>query len=248
MRQKLIDLYGRRHNYLRLSITDRCNLRCFYCMGPAGVQLLDRDQILKYEEILEVVKVGAELGIDRVRITGGEPLVRNNLVWLIKAIRQIPTIKDLSLTTNGILLNEQAQELREAGLDRVNISLDSLIPATYSRITRGGVLERVLAGIDSALKVGLNPVKINVVLLKGVNDQEVPQLLQFARQNPVEIRFIEYMALNHVGVTDPGYYVPLSFVLETIKALEYTLEPLRFNLGNQTAETYTIAGGKGVSA
>lgn len=245
MPQKLIDCYGRLHNYLRISVTDRCNLRCFYCMGPDGVPLLKRDRILKYEEILEIVKVGAELGIDRVRITGGEPLVRNNLVWLIKAIRQIPVIKDLSLTTNGILLSEQARELREAGLDRINISLDTLNPETYSRITRGGVLGRVLTGIDSALKVGLNPVKLNVVLIKGVNDHDVPDLLRFARENPVEVRFIEYMSLNDAGGKDPGYYLPLQYIRETAAALKDKLEPVRFSVGNGTAERFTIAGGKG---
>jgi cyclic pyranopterin phosphate synthase len=243
--QELVDRYGRQHNYLRLSVTDRCNLRCFYCMGPNGVPLLDRGTILKYEEILEIVKVGSELGISRVRITGGEPLVRKNLAWLVREIRKIAEIEDLSLTTNGILLGEYAQELRDAGLDRVNISLDTLTPETYAQITRGGVFERVLEGIESAIKVGLFPVKMNVVLIKGVNDQEVPQLLQFAYNHPVQVRFIEYMALGGADNVGPDYFLPLEFVLKTASASNCKLKPPPAVIGNGTAETFSIIGGKG---
>jgi len=243
--RKLVDAFGREHNYLRISITDRCNLRCFYCMGPDGVPWLDRKQILNYEEILEVVKVAADLGVNRIRLTGGEPLVRKNLNWLIQKIREIPQITDLSLTTNAILLAEQALELREAGLDRVNISMDTLDPAVYSQITRGGDLSRVWAGIEAALKAGLNPVKLNIVLLKKVNEAEIPNLLRLAYERPLHIRFIEYMPLGYLGINHPEHYLSLQVIRETAAALDMDLKPTDSLKENGAAETYALSGGKG---
>lgn len=170
----LIDLYGRKHDYLRISVTDRCNLRCIYCMGPEGVKQIPHHQILTYEEILEVVKAGAALGISKIRLTGGEPLVRKGILFLVKEIAQVPGITCLAMTTNGILLPQFAAPLKEAGLQRVNISLDSLKPAVYRKITRCGELAQALAGIEAALEAGLNPVKINIVLMKRINHREVP--------------------------------------------------------------------------
>lgn len=246
-RKSLVDSFGRIHNYLRISVTDRCNLRCVYCMGSEGVNWLDREKILRYEEIVEVVKVAAGLGINKIRITGGEPLVRKDLSFLIKELRRIPGIKDLSLTTNGLLLAEQAKELHEAGLDRVNVSLDSLDPENYRQITRGGELKEVISGIEAALKVGLSPVKINVVLMKGLNDHEVPTFLKIASEQPLQIRFIEYMPLgtvNNEKLKDAS--LSAATVLETAAALETPLtENSSKNCGEGPSELFKLLGGIG---
>lgn len=241
--KKLVDSFGRLHNYLRLSVTDRCNLRCTYCMGAEGVRWLEREKILRYEEIVEVVKTAVTLGIERVRLTGGEPLVRKDLHLLIRELSQIPGLKDLAMTTNGLLLPEQAQLLREAGLNRVNISLDSLNPDTYHSVTRGGELRQALAGIEAALKTGFNPVKINVVLMKGINDCEVPNFLRLAYERPLHIRFIEYMPVGGEKMEQVNRFLPARSVLET--AASYELTPAETVPGNGPAETYRIAGGAG---
>lgn len=237
---QLVDHYGRRHNYLRLAVTDRCNLRCTYCMGPEGVRRLDRKKILKYEEILEVVQAAAGIGIRRIRVTGGEPLVRKGLAWLIREIHRIPEIEDLSLTTNGLLLAEQAEDLHQAGLDRVNISLDSLDPATFKAITRGGDLGRVLAGVEAALKVGLHPIKINTVLMRGINDHEVPNLLRLAFERPLHMRFIEYMPIGEAY--SPALFLPAWFVEQTAVRMGFRLSPVGLLPGNGPARVYSLGG------
>lgn len=241
----LKDRYGRIHNQLRVSVTDRCNLRCIYCMNPEGLPLLPREQILSYEEILAVVRVAAELGINRLRFTGGEPLVRKGLDWLIGEIRCIPGIDDLSLTTNGLLLAEQAPSLRRAGLDRVNISLDSLDPATYASITRGGDLARVLAGLEAALDAGLHPVKVNAVLMRGINDREVPDFLRLANRLPIQVRFIEYMPIGAPGETQNEYYLSADYILEAAASLEMDLVPVGSPAGAGPAVAYGVRGGEG---
>ncbi len=189
----LLDPYRRRINYLRISVTDRCNLRCRYCMPEEGISLISHEEILTYEEILRIVRVFAKEGISKVRLTGGEPLVRKGIVDFIFRLSNIPEVKDLSLTTNGILLKEFAQNLKQAGLKRINISLDSLKRDRFFQITRRDDFERVWGGIEQALKVGLNPIKINMVAIQGLNDDEIESFAQLTLQLPLTIRFIEYM-------------------------------------------------------
>lgn len=241
----LIDLYGRKHDYLRISVTDRCNLRCLYCMGPEGVQAIPHDQILSYEEILEVVRAGAGLGINRIRLTGGEPLVRKGLPQLINRINEVPGIHDLSMTTNGLLLPEYARSLKEAGLQRVNISLDSLKPAVYRKITRCGELHQALAGIEAALEAGLKPVKINIVLMKGINHREVPAFLKMALERELHLRFIEYMPIGSQGIEHQNYYLPVSYVMEQAERLGLRLAPTESPAGAGPAENFSLPGGRG---
>jgi GTP 3',8-cyclase len=190
---ELIDSFGRRINYLRLSVTDRCNLRCSYCMPPDGVPKLAHGEMLSYEELLRVAREAVSLGIEKIRITGGEPLVRKGLVGFIEQLAAIPGLKELVLTTNGVLLREMALPLRRAGVQRLNISLDSLNSKTFAGITRGGELHRVLDGIAAAEEAGFPPVKINMVVMRGVNDDEVPDFAALTFQRPCTVRFIEYM-------------------------------------------------------
>lgn len=190
---KLIDRFARQINYLRLSVTDRCNLRCVYCMPPSGILHKAQETILTFEEIYRIVRIAADLGIDKVRITGGEPLVRKDMDKLIEKLRPIASLKEIALTTNGIYLDRYATSLKAAGLDRVNISLDTLRPDRFYRITRGGDLDRVLRGIESALSAGLSPVKINVVLLNGFNTDEISAFASLTKSRPIHVRFIEYM-------------------------------------------------------
>jgi len=190
---KLIDSHGRRINYLRLSVTDRCNLRCSYCMPPEGVPLLQHGDILEYEELYRLASEAVALGIEKIRITGGEPLVRKGLLGFIERLAAIPGLKELVLTTNGMLLREMAQPLRDAGVQRLNISLDSLNPATFSAITRGGELARVLDGIAAAEEAGFPPLKINMVVMRGINDHELPDFAAMTLTKPYTVRFIEYM-------------------------------------------------------
>lgn len=193
----LLDPFRRKINYLRISITDRCNLRCRYCMPEQGVPLIPHGEILTYEEILRIVHVFAMEGISKVRLTGGEPLVRKGIVDFVSSLSQIKEIKDLSLTTNGILLREFAQDLKNAGLKRINISLDSLKKEKFYQITRKDDFERVGAGIEESLRVGLSPIKINMVAIKGLNDDEIESFAQLTLALPLVVRYIEYMPSNN---------------------------------------------------
>ena len=189
----LIDTYGRHINYLRLSVTDRCNLRCTYCMPPEGVKKLGHGDLLSYEELYRVAEAAVGLGIRKIRVTGGEPLVRKGVVGFLERLAALPGLKELVLTTNGLLLEKLALPLRQAGVQRLNISLDSLQPATFARITRGGELERVLAGIAAAEAAGFSRVKINMVVMRGVNDRELLDFAALTLDRPWTVRFIEYM-------------------------------------------------------
>ena len=192
----MYDSFNRRINYLRVSVTNRCNLRCTYCMPAEGVKMLSHADILTYEEIIEVIQLAVAMGIDKVRITGGEPLVRKGIVDFIGRVAGIPGIKDLGLTTNGILLGEFALALAGAGLHRINISLDTLDPARYWEITRGGDLSAVLRGIEASLKAGLKPVKINCVIQNSSDEPDAAAVREFCLANGLEARFIHQMDLG----------------------------------------------------
>jgi GTP 3',8-cyclase len=192
----MLDRFNRKISYLRISVTDRCNLRCRYCMPEEGVELFEHSKILTYEEITEVVRKAAEMGINKVRLTGGEPLVRKDIVDLVEMISSLKEIDDVGLTTNGLLLEKYAQPLKEAGLKRVNISLDTLDPEHYTYLTRGGDINKVFAGIEAAKRAGLDPIKINVVVFDKADHATREQLTTFCSENNLSIRFIQKMDLD----------------------------------------------------
>ncbi len=197
--QSLIDRFGRVHTALRLSVTDRCNIRCHYCMPGELVQFLPRPEILTFEELTRVTRLFAELGITRIRLTGGEPLVRRELPTLVAALRRIAAIEEIALTTNGMLLDKQAVALRAAGLDRINISLDTLDRDQFRQITRRDGLQATLQGIAAAQDAGFEDIRINSVAVKGLIESQVVPLARFARQRDLTLRFIEFMPLNSTG-------------------------------------------------
>ena len=189
---KLVDTFGRKINYLRLSVTDRCNMRCRYCMPEDGVEKLAHQDILSYEELERIARAAVAIGIEKIRVTGGEPLVRKGIVPFLAGLSRIPGLRQLVVTSNGMMLEEMAADLRGAGVQRLNISLDSLDPARFCQITRTGDLKRVLAGIAAADRAGF-PVKINMVVMRGVNDDEIEAVASLALDRPYSVRFIEYM-------------------------------------------------------
>ena len=191
----MYDQFNRRINYLRISLTDRCNLRCSYCVPAEGVSLMPKKDILSHEEIVEVVKVGATLGINKIRLTGGEPLMCDNIVELTAQIKSIKGIDEVGMTTNGTRLSKYAKPLKEAGLDRVNVSLDTLDTVKFTRITKGSLTD-VLEGIEAAVEVGLSPVKINFVRMKGVNEEDEQEVKNFCTAKGLQIRFIRQMHLE----------------------------------------------------
>jgi GTP 3',8-cyclase len=237
------DSFQRPINYLRISVTDRCNLRCVYCMPTDGIALMNHYDLLSYEEIITLVKAAAELGINRVRLTGGEPLVRAGVADLVRMIADIDAIKDIAMTTNGVLLAKYAAELEDAGLDRVNVSLDTLKPERFNKITRCGKLETTLAGIKAAEEAGLNPVKINMVVMAGVNDDEI---LDFARKTITDgwnVRYIEQMP-----VSAPGKEAAKLFSVKDMKKRIDELgkmEPFKMTTGNGPAKYYKLPGATG---
>ena len=192
----MYDRFNRPINYLRISVTDRCNLRCTYCMPEEGIRLIGHDEILRFEDIVDVVRTGVELGITRIRITGGEPLVRKGIVDLVGMISAVEGILDFGLTTNGTLLDLFAADLANAGLHRVNISLDTLDPENFRKITRGGELVKVLKGIEAAKKAGLIPVRINCVVNKNSSEPDAMMVREFCKANGLEVRFIPRMDLE----------------------------------------------------
>jgi GTP 3',8-cyclase len=218
-----VDGYARTIDYLRISVTDRCNLRCRYCMPEQGVPSVSHDRIMRYEEITLLVRAAASLGFTKVRLTGGEPLVRKDLVGLIESIGSIEGISDLSLTTNGVLLAEEAARLKTAGIGRINISLDTLRPDRFREITRRDLFGRVIAGIDAALTARMDPVKINVVLMRGVNDDEIMDFVLLTKDRPLSVRFIEFMPITAQNGWEPATVVPAAEVLSRIQN-RYTIE------------------------
>jgi GTP 3',8-cyclase len=244
MRQQLVDGHGRPIGDVRISVTDRCNFRCTYCMPADGLPWLKRDALLTYEEIARVVRVLSEMGVHDVRLTGGEPLVRKELWRLVAALSALPGVEDLSLTTNGYLLEAQVADLVAAGLRRVNVSLDALAADRFFQLTRRDSLQRVLDGLAAAqAHPELRPIKVNAVALKGFTEAEVLRFARFAREEPYEIRFIEFMPLDADQEWDMAKVLP-SAEIKAIIETEYELVPL----GRQrhgTARRYRFADGKG---
>ena len=240
----LRDNFLRVIDYLRISITDRCNLRCLYCMPAEGVLPCGHKDILRYEEIIRLVQIAAGLGVRKVRLTGGEPLTRKNVVFLIAALKNIGGIEDLSMTTNGILLEKFADELAAAGLDRVNVSLDSFHPERYRRITRTGELQSVLRGIEAAERAGLRPVKINMVPIRGINDGEVEDFARLTLDSDCQVRFIELMPSSGIDFWSPERYMTAAEIKKIIEALA-PLEPVRPRK-NGPSRYFRLKGAKGV--
>lgn len=245
IRNELVDSFGRVHDYLRISVTDRCNLRCVYCMPAEGMEFEPDENILSFEEITEVVRVLAEMGVKKVRLTGGEPLVRKGIENLVRSLSAIPGIEDIALTTNGIFLARKATTLKEAGVNRVNISLDTLKADRFSLITRGGDVQRVLDSIAACQQVGIDPIKLNVVLMKGINDDEIDDFLRLTIDSSLQVRFIEYMPIGHNDMRWKQSYLPLSAVLERCEQMEWKVEESKNVRGNGPAQTFRIAGAKG---
>ncbi|WP_251859633.1 GTP 3',8-cyclase MoaA [Clostridium sp. Marseille-Q2269] len=215
----MVDSFGRNINYLRISVTDLCNLRCKYCMPEQGINKIDNRQILKLEEIEEITNTFVELGVTKVRITGGEPLIRNNILNIIKNIGQIKGIEDFSMTTNGTLLKDYSKQLRSFGINRLNISLDTLKKDKYEYITRGGSFKNLLKGIEKAKQIGISPIKFNVVLVKGFNDDEIEDFVNLTVHEKVDVRFIELMPIGQCKNWSLGKYVSNEIVLRTVKNL-----------------------------
>lgn len=195
----MADRYRRHISYMRISITDLCNMRCQYCMPEEGVQKKNHQELLSFEEIVSIVKASVPLGIEKIRITGGEPLVRNGIIKLVEQIKQVNGIKEIAMTTNGSLLKKMAKPLQKAGLSRFNISIDSLNPVRYKEITRGGNLSDVLEGIETVLELGMVPVKLNTVVIGGLNDNEVSDFAEMTMNKPIDVRFIELMPVGQAS-------------------------------------------------
>lgn len=240
----LTDTYKRIINYLRISVTDRCNLRCRYCMPEEGFPLISHDEILTYEEILRIVRIFAKEGISKVRITGGEPLVRKGIVDFISLLSEVEEIKDLSLTTNGILLKDFAHNLKKAGLKRINVSLDSLKRDRFLYITRMDGFDKVWEGILESLKVGLSPIKINMVAIMGVNDDEIESFARLTIDLPLVVRYIEYMPSGNVNNWNKKDIVTIDQIKEKIEHIG-KLIPIPKSEWDGPAKRYRIEGAKG---
>ncbi|MCH7685236.1 MAG: GTP 3',8-cyclase MoaA [Planctomycetes bacterium] len=242
--EPLIDTFGRIHTNLRISVTDRCNIRCFYCM-PETVRFLPRAEILTYEEIERLVRVVAQMGVNKLRITGGEPLVRAELPRLIEMLAAVPGIRDIALTTNGTLMAEQAQALKDAGLGRLNISLDGLSEETFRKISRREGLDRVLDGIFAAKRAGFERIRLNAVAIRGITEAEVVPLGRFARQHRMEMRFIEFMPLDAENNWQTEQVLSGTEIREILEAEFGPLIPLARDDPSQTAVDYQFADGIG---
>src|ERR1700675_897358 len=214
--QPLLDTFGRLHDNLRISVTDRCNVRCFYCMPEEGVKYMPHQEILTFEEIERFARVAVSLGVRKLRVTGGEPLVRKDLPVLIRMLAAIPGIRDLALTTNGVLLAKHAQALYDAGLRRLNVHLDTLDRERFLRITRRDDLDKVLDGIEVAQKLGFGPIKINAVAVKNLVEADMVPLAHYGRERDIEIRFIEFMPLDSQGLWKRGNVLSADEIIATL--------------------------------
>jgi len=213
------DNYGREISYMRISVTDRCNLRCKYCMPEEGVENIGHDRILSFEEIERIVRASVRLGIHKFRITGGEPLVRKGIAGLVASLSKIEGVDELAMTTNGTLLAQHADELKKAGLQRVNISIDTFFEEKYAYITRGGSIYDVMDGLDAAVIAGLTPIRLNVVIMKGFNDDEIYNFAQLTLNEPFDIRFIEMMPVGHADACEQFEHMSNQEIKDMLKGL-----------------------------
>ncbi|MBX2991296.1 MAG: GTP 3',8-cyclase MoaA [Bacteroidetes bacterium] len=244
MSRQLIDTFGRVVTNLRISVTDRCNFRCSYCMPEEGMEWLKRNQLLTYEEITRLVRIFASLGIHKIRLTGGEPLMRKEVWRLVAMLKKVDGINDIALTTNGYFLAGQAQRLADAGLNRINVSLDSLSPGLFADLVRRDYFSKTWEGIEAADRAGLHPIKLNVVLIRGVNDGEILKFAELARTRGFVIRFIEFMPIGKDDGWALDKVVPTHEVLENINST-FRLIPMPHPNGKSPAERYMFADGKG---
>src|SRR5579871_4098644 len=241
----LLDSFGRAHDNLRISVTDRCNIRCFYCMPETDVHFVERSEILDFEEIERFCVIAARLGINKLRVTGGEPLLRRDLPVLIRRLAAIPGIHDLALTTNGVLLREQAQSLYDAGLRRLNVHLDTLDRARFLQITRRDDLGRVLDGLARAKAIGFGPIKINAVAVKNLVEPDVVPLARFARENGFEVRYIEFMPLDAQQLWDRSKVLMAGQIIEMLSREIGPLEVIPDSDPRAPALEYRFADGVG---
>jgi len=240
----LIDTFGRVATNLRISVTDRCNFRCRYCMPEEGMQWLNRKEILSFEEILRLAKLFITLGINKIRLTGGEPTLRKDLTQLIGMLAPLPGLKDLSMTTNGFFLKEFTGDFYRAGLRRINVSLDSLSPDRFATMARRDAYKKVMDGLDELAKYPIRPVKINTVIMKGFNEDEVLPLVEFARACDYQIRFIEFMPLDGEGVWSRDKVMMTAEILDIIR-LKHDLIPKETRADHVPADTFRFIDGKG---
>lgn len=242
----MLDKYDRDINYLRVSITDRCNLRCTYCRPKEGISLKGHDDILRYEDIIRVVSQAIKMGFIKVRLTGGEPLVRRGFVEFAADLKKIQGLQDISLTTNGILLDKYAADIFNAGITRINISLDTLNKKKYFQVTGGGNIDDVLRGISAAQNAGFAPIKINTVVIKGFNDDEVLNFARLSIKKPFQIRFIEIMPISEVNINQPQEFLAADQLLNII-GKHFQLEPIngKRNKTDGPARIYRVKGGLG---
>lgn len=239
---KLVDTFGRAHTYLRISVTDRCNLRCSYCMPPEGLNWKTKSEILTYEEIIRIARVFVDLGITKIRLTGGEPLVRKDLHVLVEHLKQLPGVQTIAMTTNAVLLAQQAHALKNAGLTALNISLDTLNKTRFADITKRDDYDNVMRGIEAALEVGFAPLKLNVVVIKGFNDDELIDIVDWIKDKPINVRFIEYMPFkdNHWQPEGVFSYAEMRELIDT----KFTLVPLKMEPG-AVAKDFAIKDHRG---
>lgn len=240
----LRDLYNRPIKDLRISVTDRCNFRCIYCMPLDEYEWVDKKEILTFEEITRLAKIFVQLGVDKIRLTGGEPLVRRDLDLLVGGISQLPGLSDLCLTTNGSLLAEKVEALKAAGLKRINVSIDTLDPEKFQRITKRGDLAKVLEGLFAARSCGIGPIKINAVIERGVNDDDIVGLVEFSRENGFAIRFIEYMDVGNSNNWTSEKLVSKKEILETVSA-RFPLREVGRESGSAPSVDYEFLDGRG---
>jgi len=240
----MIDKHSRKISYLRVSVTDLCNLRCVYCMPPGGSELSRKEEILSLEEILKLIKHGVSLGVNKIRITGGEPLVRKGIISLVNQIAEIKGIDDIAMTTNGVFLKEFATELKSSGLSRLNISLDTMREDRFAEITRGGNIADVFDGVEAVLKAGFKGTKMNAVVMRGDNDDEIHDFVRYIMERDIELRFIELMASGWKDMVDEDCFMPTSEIMERVRGVG-ELVPDKQRIGGGPATIYRIKGALG---
>ncbi len=240
----MIDKHSRKISYLRVSVTDLCNLRCVYCMPAGGSELSRKEEILSLEEILKIIKHGVSLGVNKIRLTGGEPLVRKGITSLIRKISEIRGLNDIALTTNGVYLKEYAAALKKSGLSRLNISLDTMRKDRFTEITRGGNIQDVFEGVEAVLKAGFTGTKMNAVVMRGQNDDEIQDFVRYILERDIELRFIELMASGWKSMVDEERFIPASEIMEKVQEIG-ELVPVTQRVGGGPATIYKIKGALG---